>query len=203
MPRPASQSRTDLVDNALRAFWNIGFHAISMGDLVRETGVSRGSMYSDFKGKRELFHACLARYQEVAVTPKFGQVEAEGARLSDIKQFLDDGIASQESFDGPMPGCLVVNTLAQLDPADTETKQYLDFHTNRLTNGFRAVFERENSLTGALNDEELTALAEFTTTSILGLWSNARKISDADEMRRYVDMLMGLISAKLGANCPT
>ncbi|SIN59585.1 transcriptional regulator, TetR family [Parasphingorhabdus marina DSM 22363] len=203
MPRPISQSRTDLVDNALAAFWNVGFQAISMGDLVQETGVSRGSIYSDFKGKRELFHACLARYQEVAVTPKFARVEAEGAKLSEIKQFLEDGIASQESFDGPMRGCLVVNTLAQLDPADKETKQYLDFHTTRLTNGFRTVFERENALTGALSDQDVIALAEFTTTSVLGLWSISRKITDADEMRRYADMLMSLISAKLGVECPT
>ncbi|GAA0488117.1 TetR/AcrR family transcriptional regulator [Parasphingorhabdus litoris] len=202
MPRPTSQSRADLVDNALTAFWNIGFHAISMRDMVRETGVSRGSIYSEFKGKRELFHACLARYQEVAVTPRFGQVEAEGARLLDIKQFLDDGIASQESLDPPMPGCLVVNTLAQIDPADEETKRYLEYHTDRLTNGFQAVFERENAVTGALSDQEVTALAEFTTTSVLGLWSNCRKITDADEMRRYVDMLMNLIGAKLGAECP-
>lgn len=174
-----------------------------MDDLVRETGVSRGSIYSDFKGKRELFHACLARYQDVAVTPRFGPVEAEDARLSTIKQFLDDGISSQESLDGAMPGCLVVNTLAQLDPADKETKQYLEFHTNRLTNGFRAVFERESTATGALSDQDVTALAEFTTMSVLGLWSNARKITDANEMRRYVNMLMSLISAKLGAECPS
>ena len=202
MPRSKSQSRTDLVDNALVAFWNIGFQALSMDDLVRKTGVGRGAIYSDFKGKRELFHACLARYQEVAVTPMFGQVEAEDARLSTIMKFLKDGISFQESQNRPMPGCLVVNTLAQLDPADTETKQHLDFHTDRLTNGFRAVFERENSLTGALSDQEVTALAEFTTISVLGLWSNARKITDGDELRRYVDTLISLISAKLNGECP-
>ena len=92
MPRPKSQSRTELVDNALAAFWKIGFHAISMNDLVRETGVSRDGIYSDFKGKRELFHACLVRYQELAVTPLFKQVEAEDARLFAIKKFLEEGI---------------------------------------------------------------------------------------------------------------
>jgi len=202
MPRAKSKLRTDLVDNALTAFWNNGFHALSMDDLVRETGVSRGSIYGDFKGKRELFHACLARYQQTVVTPHFGKVEAESARLADIKQFLMDGIEMQKSSSPPMPGCLVVNTLAQLDPTDAETKKYLDFHINRLTSGFQAVFERENAATGTLSDKEVSALAEFVTTSVLGLWSNSRRNADVTELRSYVDVLISLIATKLRARCP-
>ncbi len=40
MPRPESASRTPLVDSALNIFWNRGFHVVSLGDLVQETGVS-------------------------------------------------------------------------------------------------------------------------------------------------------------------
>lgn len=197
MPRAKSQSRHDLVDNALSAFWNNGYHVLSMNDLVRETGVSRGGIYSDFKGKRELFHACLHRYQEAAVTPGFKQVEAEDAGLPAIRQFLNLRIAQFEELDGPGPGCLVANTLAQLDPDDGETYEYLQTHNNRLTRGFRAVFARENKISGILSEEEVSALAEFTTISIQGLWSYSRKTTDANALRQYAEMLMSLLSAKL------
>ena len=197
MPRAKSQSRNDLVDNALSAFWNSGYHILSMDDLVRETGVSRGGIYADFKGKRELFHACLDRYQETAVTPGFKQVEAEGAGLTAIRQFLNLRIAQFHKTNAAGRGCLVANTLAQLDPDDGETYEYLQAHNNRLTRGFRAVFARENKMSSVLSEEEVSALAEFTTISVQGLWSHSRTTTDTNVLRQYVEMLMSLLSAKL------
>ena len=90
MPRAKSQSRENLLDSALNTFWKTGFHVVSMGDLVRETGVSRAGIYSDFGGKEDLFHACLDRYQDTVVTPAFAPVEAEGAGIEGIQKYFDN-----------------------------------------------------------------------------------------------------------------
>lgn len=91
MPRAKSSSRTDLVDSALKTFFKTGYHVVYMREIVRETEAIRGGIYSDFKGKEALFHACLQRYQDRVIAPVFAQVEAEGAGLDQHLARLSTG----------------------------------------------------------------------------------------------------------------
>ncbi|MDW3098559.1 MAG: TetR/AcrR family transcriptional regulator [Alphaproteobacteria bacterium] len=197
MPRAKSHSRTTLVDSALTQFWKTGYHVISMGDLVRETGVSRGSIYSDFSGKQALFHACLERYQALYVTPAFGQVEADGAGLQDIRNYIEMQLRSAADSDQPILGCLVANTLAQLDPDEIETREKLEAHYRRLTAGFTNVFARENASHGLLSEDEISALAGFTTVSVQGLWTYARTAPNTDVLFSYADVLLTVLHQQL------
>ncbi|CUH86690.1 Copper outer membrane regulator [Phaeobacter sp. CECT 5382] len=197
MPRAKSSSRTELVDNALKTFWTTGYHVVSMGDLVRETGVSRGGIYSDFAGKEALFHACLHRYQDRVVTPVFAQVEAEGAGLEAIRGYLDRLLARFEANQGFGIGCLVLNTLAQIAPEDQQTRALLDQHITRLATGFRNALTNEAATAGGLDENELQALTEFTLISIHGLWSFSRTTADVTLLRQYCEIFLDLLQTRL------
>lgn len=197
MPRPKSHNRTALVDSALSTFWKAGYHVVSMGDLVRETGVSRGGIYSDFAGKQELFHACLERYQETVVTPNLASVEADSAGIEGISQFLETIILAFENSDGPCLGCLVVNTLAQLEPDDTETRELLERHFKRQEDGFRRAISNENKALKKLNKKEVDALAKFVAISVQGLASRFRTATDAKPLRQFARTLMQILEAQV------
>lgn len=79
MPRQTSFTTSQLTDRALEHFWSHGFHASSMDDLVKATGVSRHGIYTAFGGKKALFLACFDHYQQAVVTPAFRLVEAPNA----------------------------------------------------------------------------------------------------------------------------
>lgn len=51
--------RDELVRKALEVFYRNGFHATGMDMLVRETGISKTSMYKHFRNKDELILAAL------------------------------------------------------------------------------------------------------------------------------------------------
>ncbi|MFA3917750.1 TetR/AcrR family transcriptional regulator [Ruegeria hyattellae] len=197
MPRTRSYSRAALVDNAMKTFWRVGYHAVSMGDLVRETGVSRGGIYSDFSGKQELFHACLDRYQDSVVTPVFAPVEAEDAGIDAIRAYFDNLLTGFESMGGVGIGCLVGNTLTQIDPAEEATHEKLEAHCTRLFIGFRRALAHENGPDGSLNATDLDDLARYTMISAQGLWSYSRLTDDATILRRYTDTLMASLKARL------
>lgn len=61
MPRVSAaheeEVRGRIVDGALRVFADRGFHRATVQDIVRETGLSVGAIYTYFKGKDELFLA--------------------------------------------------------------------------------------------------------------------------------------------------
>ncbi len=74
--------RDELVQKALKAFYQNGFHATGMDKLVEDTGISKTSMYKHFRTKEDLILAVLRlrdeqfrnwlyrRMEELADTPK-------------------------------------------------------------------------------------------------------------------------------------
>jgi TetR/AcrR family transcriptional repressor of nem operon len=168
-----------------------------MGDLVRETGVSRAGIYSDFGGKEDLLHACLDRYQDTVVTPAFAPVEAEGAGIEGIKEYFDNLLARFEDSGGFGRGCLVGNTLSQIPEDALVTRQKLRAHSDRLTAGFRKVLAHENGDHGPLSDADIAELARYTTISVQGIWSYSRLTGDVAELRAASDMLIAVLKARL------
>ena len=49
--------RARIVDSALRVFAEKGYHGATIGDVVRDSGLSVGAIYTYFRGKDELFLA--------------------------------------------------------------------------------------------------------------------------------------------------
>lgn len=197
MPRAKSHSRENLLDAALNTFWKIGYHVVSMGDLVRETGVSRAGIYGDFDGKEDLFHACLDRYQEIVVTPAFAPVEAEAAGIEGIEDYLNSLLTRFEDMGGLGKGCLVGNTLTQISEDALETRQKLRDHCDRLTAGFYKVLNHENGGHGLLSQDEIGDLARYTMISVQGIWSYSRLTEDPAELRATSDMLFTILKTRL------
>src|SRR6218665_1823879 len=56
--------REQILDGARRVFMAQGFDAASMNDIVREAGVSKGTIYVYFEGKEQLFAAMIARERD-------------------------------------------------------------------------------------------------------------------------------------------
>lgn len=56
--------RDELVQKALQAFYRNGFHATGMDMLVKETGISKTSMYKHFRTKEDLILAVLRARDE-------------------------------------------------------------------------------------------------------------------------------------------
>ena len=59
MGRPPTFDRTEVVRAAAAAFLETGYEGTSIDDLVRRTGIHRGSLYQAFGSKRGLFVAAL------------------------------------------------------------------------------------------------------------------------------------------------
>ena len=55
MPRHKEFDREEVVLKAMMVFWNKGYEASSMQDLVDRMKINRFSLYETFKSKHELF----------------------------------------------------------------------------------------------------------------------------------------------------
>ena len=86
MPRVTAEHeqavRTRIIDAAVKVFGELGFERASIQDVVRESGLSVGAVYTHFKGKEELFLiACACEAERESATLKL--TLAELGSLSD------------------------------------------------------------------------------------------------------------------------
>jgi AcrR family transcriptional regulator len=91
-------------------FRHRGYGATSIDDLVRETGLSRSSLYGAYGGKAELFELVLERYQDFMVDlldPRAGGTATERVRAVAL------GLLDAMEAAGHPGGCLVTNTFAE------------------------------------------------------------------------------------------
>jgi AcrR family transcriptional regulator len=59
-----AQTRVDLLGAARRVFVERGFHAATLDDIADEAGYTKGAVYSNFRGKDDLFLALLDDHYE-------------------------------------------------------------------------------------------------------------------------------------------
>ncbi|MCP4983221.1 MAG: helix-turn-helix transcriptional regulator, partial [Gammaproteobacteria bacterium] len=65
MPWQKNYNETNVLEKAMYTFWAHGYEATSMNDLVKATGINRGSIYNAFPNKHALFMSALTHYDRV------------------------------------------------------------------------------------------------------------------------------------------
>ncbi|MEL6975424.1 MAG: helix-turn-helix domain-containing protein, partial [Bacteroidota bacterium] len=66
MPRTKQFDEKEVLKKAMELFWEKGFHATSIQDLVSHLGINRASLYDTFGGKDELFNTAFESYRHQA-----------------------------------------------------------------------------------------------------------------------------------------
>jgi len=194
MPRTTSFTSEQLSDRALQHFWVNGFHASSMDDLVKATGVSRHGIYNSFGGKKALFLACFDTYQQSVVTPAFEVVEAPDATLQSVSDYFERQISLGESVGLPGPGCFVANSASEVAPGDPDVMAEVARHNDRLRQGFVSVLQ---NAAPELDLHRAHELADVMVIFTNGLWTKSRTVSDGDVLRKAVQSLLSLIADNL------
>lgn len=119
MPWEKQFNETEVVEKAMDAFWERGYASTSLADLVERTGVGRGSLYSTFRDKHELFVASLRLYDERMRSRRLAELEARYAPRDAIRQLL---LAFTRNLreSGGNRGCFITNTALELAAHDPE-----------------------------------------------------------------------------------
>ena len=107
MGRPKSFSREGVLEKAMPVFWKHGFADTSLEDLERATGVNKSGLYSEFRGKEDLFLACLRHYLEGQ--GRKGLLTKEPLGWKNVETFLKSGPLNL----GEQQGCFAINSMRE------------------------------------------------------------------------------------------
>ena len=190
MPRSTSFTADQLAERALQHFWVEGFHASSMDDLVKATGISRHGIYATFGGKKALFLACFDQYQKSVVTPAFKMVEKPDADLADVSAYFEHQIALGEAAGLPGPGCFVANSATEVAPNDPAVMELVNQHNGRLKQGFAGAIQQSSP---SLERSRALEIAEVMVIFTNGLWMMSRGVTDANILRLAIRNFLNFI----------
>ncbi len=84
-----------ILDAAARLLLRYGHDRTTIGDVAREAGVAKGSVYAHWRGRDQLFLALLRREQAVLLTQVRDRLHA-AARPADLELLLDESVRAYQ-----------------------------------------------------------------------------------------------------------
>lgn len=126
MPRTKQFDEDQVLIRAMHLFWQKGYHDTSIQDLVEHLGINRASMYHTFGDKQRLFMRALERYRAIGLEWRWNILkEHQQSPVQALKElFL--AAAGHLAGDPQCRGCFLVNSAAELLPAEGSIREYLD-----------------------------------------------------------------------------
>ena len=142
MGRPKEFDPERALTRAMELFWERGYQATSMQDLVDHMGINRGSLYDTFGGKRALFQAALERDCAQFVNALVTSLQAPGSARAVISSALQGEIESLLDPERPH-GCLLTSSAIELSSRDEQVRATVGESLLRVEDAFCELLTRE------------------------------------------------------------
>jgi TetR/AcrR family transcriptional repressor of nem operon len=165
--RPKEFDERVALERAMNLFWQRGYAAVGLSDLLDEMRISRQSLYDTFGNKRELFIRTIQHYRSTQLAQALALLEREGSPIGNVKEVVRffEHLAS----DARCRGCLVANALVEVGPHDAEIAallgETLDLLRKSLQRALRRAQERGELPAGKSPLE----LSRALTNAMLGM----------------------------------
>ena len=120
MARTKAFDEQEVLSKAMELFWEKGFHATSIQDLVDQLGINRASMYDTFGGKEQLFMQSLQLYLQKTKADISGlRTILKGKSIKAfLSEYLKQTMESKEILN--QKGCFAANTTSELSKENKE-----------------------------------------------------------------------------------
>jgi TetR/AcrR family transcriptional regulator, transcriptional repressor for nem operon len=119
MARPRTFDEEQVLTAVREQFWNAGYAATSLEDLMRVSGLGKGSLYAAFGDKRQLFLRALRSYTD-HIHGYLRETLAAAPRALDALRVLLEAPVDDTAGAVPRRGCLMANSAYELGHADPE-----------------------------------------------------------------------------------
>lgn len=168
MPWEKSFDVDATLTKAMQAFWQHGYEATSMQDLVTATGINRASIYATYGDKRTLFLGALKKYDVEIRRHSLAQLGATippaEAIAAVFDRFIDQIHVPQGNW-----GCFIVNTALELAAHDSEIAELVNAAQDEIEAFFLAMIRKGQQSGVFAPDRDAGLLAHQTLASMLGM----------------------------------
>lgn len=127
---PSDGPRERLISTALRLFYEQGYQATGINQLIKEAGVAKASFYDHFKDKEALYVAFLERRHDNWNNALRARVSSEKNSADQIKAlfyYLEEWMLSDM-----YRGCAFLNSTVEFPDPNSKVRNVVCWHKNSL-----------------------------------------------------------------------
>ncbi|MEC0128324.1 TetR/AcrR family transcriptional regulator [Paenibacillus pabuli] len=117
MARSKEFEDNEVLEKAMKLFWEQGYEKTSISDLVEHMGIHRRSLYDTFGDKHTLFLKALDRFHDKLCDGLVGEVKRSKTATEALQLIFSSVICSVD--DSPS-GCMMVNSAVELAMRDAD-----------------------------------------------------------------------------------
>jgi AcrR family transcriptional regulator len=180
-------TRDRIIGAAMNLFWEKGYGATSIADLLKAAEVNSGSLYHFFPGKQDVLIAVLEAYRtgigEMLLAPAWEGVEDPIERVFALLAAYRGMIVASDC----MYGCPIGSIALELHEPDPPVRELLAVNFTGWTEAIRGCLEAAGDRIPPGTD--LQALAEFVLCTMEGGIMQARTHRDVGYFDRAVAQL--------------
>ena len=193
MPRPREFDIDEAIQAAMLTFWEQGYEATSLDDLLDRTGIARSSLYQAFGSKHGLFDRALERYNRVQISAMIGDMETSEDGLVAITRFFA-GMKQQVENDlaSSAAGCLMTNSMAERGSEDDSVGKRSRAYRARLAAAFLRqldIASHQGEIASGDQDDRSKLLAAST----VGFFVYLRGSDDPAELVTLLEALINQV----------
>jgi TetR/AcrR family transcriptional repressor of nem operon len=189
--RPRTFDREETVAKAKNLFWESGYHASGLNDLLKEMSIARQSLYSTFGDKRGLFIEALKNYGQLEYAEMAQYLNREGSPLANYKALLNE--ARRRTREPDFKGCLIANTISELGRKDPEIGKFFMEQIEIIEAGFRDCLQRAKDAGEISLALPTRQIARLSVVCFLGITSLAQLPNSEDFTDDVFNLLMSLL----------
>jgi len=192
MARPKAFDPAAAAQEAMEAFWERGYAATSVNDLLAEMGLNRGSLYGTFGDKKQLFLAALDRYEAQCGHELREMLERPGSPKAALVDFIHVAADCCTSEEGRR-GCLAGKAAMELAPHDKDIADWLKkYHRRNIDLVARSIArgQQQGEINGHL---DARAAARFLLNALGGLRLLGTMSPSESEVQDVVELTLKVL----------
>ena len=195
MPKNGSQTKERIIHSAMYLFWERGYNATGMADLLKLSNANSGSFYYFFDSKEALLDEVLDLYlnslEDIIVKPVFERRNDPIDRIFGILAGYREKII-QTNFSY---GCPLGRLALEIDPNNKNARTKIAANFSAWTDVIRkCLIEANEHFAANINAEEV---AQFTLTVMEGAVMQSRMFASVEpfdasvrQLRNYIDLML-------------
>ena len=191
MARPREFDADDALAAAMDVFWDHGYDAASLRELLSGMGLTRGSLYKAFVDKKSLFLKVLDRYEAEAVIPAvFVLTMGPSDGLERIDRVFESVVDAAQK--GDRRGCLLCSAAAGPAAVDEDIAKIVHAQLEKMRQAFEEALAASKTWKAA-DAEKRSATASLLLSQYVGARILVRSNVPTSEIKRSLSALQRVI----------
>lgn len=189
--RPREFDPDEVLSQIMQLFWEHGYEATGLSDIIAVTGMGKASLYAAFGNKKSLYLKALAHYEKLIVDAAVSILRSREMKpLERIDAFLSSAVTAVRDHKDRR-GCFLCNASADRAALDPDT-------ANQVRRGYdkmrMAIADSLREAHPAQSEETIIAHAQLVLTVYSGLRIMSRAGTESEDMARTKESFMATLA---------